>query len=70
VAPVQGENGAGNGNASIAFNFTYLNTYKLGISYANYFGKLEDGSLGAFGKGNYAVMRDRDFVSMNFKFSF
>ena len=71
VAPVSIGNGEGDGNFGIGLNFDYLTKYKLNFTYSNYFGKLETDATGsAVARGNYALYRDRDFVSVTFKVSF
>ena len=65
-------NGEGDGNASIGFNFDYLTKYKFNFLYSNFFGKLgyDAATASAVARGNYALYRDRDFVSVTFKYSF
>jgi hypothetical protein len=66
VSPVAAGNGEGDGNWSIGLNFDYLTKYKLNFVYSNFFGDIENGAS----RGNYAMMKDRDFVSLTFKVSF
>lgn len=42
------------GDVSIGLNFTYRNTWKAGLGYTTYFGKVQDGQ----------AFKDRDFVSL------
>ncbi len=67
VGPCAANNGEGDGNFAVGLNFQYLTKYNLNFTYSNFFGKLGDG---ASARGNYALYRDRDFISMTFKVSF
>ena len=63
--PCAANSGEGDGNLGIGLNFDYLTKYKLNFTYSNFFGRLEESGGSAGSRGNFALMRDRDFISMS-----
>ncbi len=59
TSPVLGTFSEHNDSLGVSLNFTYRSVYQVGFGYTTYIGKPEDNKL-----------TDRDFVSMNFKYTF